>query len=111
MIRGGSWNNDARNARSANRNRNKPENRNNNLGFRLARAQPWGGFPFGLARPLTGPVDLLGGQNENVSRLVLVADRERSRRLCCARGAVELPHAGSIRDNGPLPKILSPLDV
>jgi formylglycine-generating enzyme required for sulfatase activity len=39
VIRGGGWNNEPRNARSANRNRNAPENRNNNLGFRLARAQ------------------------------------------------------------------------
>lgn len=36
MNRGGSWNNDPENCRSANRNRNTPENRNNNLGFRLA---------------------------------------------------------------------------
>ncbi|MFH1885416.1 MAG: hypothetical protein ABIM40_01850 [Pseudomonadota bacterium] len=36
MIRGGSWNNNARNCRSANRNRNDPGNRNNNLGFRLS---------------------------------------------------------------------------
>lgn len=36
MNRGGSWNNDARNCRSANRNRNDPGNRNNNLGLRLA---------------------------------------------------------------------------
>ncbi|MEA3465676.1 MAG: hypothetical protein U9R29_06680 [Thermodesulfobacteriota bacterium] len=35
MNRGGSWNNNARNARAANRNRNRPDNRNNNLGFRL----------------------------------------------------------------------------
>ncbi|MGH8532696.1 MAG: hypothetical protein ACREV1_08230 [Gammaproteobacteria bacterium] len=34
MIRGGSWNNKPRNVRSANR--NTPDNRNNNLGFRLA---------------------------------------------------------------------------
>jgi hypothetical protein len=39
VIRGGSWNNNPRNDRSANRNRNEPGNRNNNLGFRLARAQ------------------------------------------------------------------------
>lgn len=40
VNRGGSWNNNARNCRSANRNRNDPGNRNNNLGFRvLAAAQ------------------------------------------------------------------------
>ncbi|MCH9682705.1 MAG: SUMF1/EgtB/PvdO family nonheme iron enzyme [Deltaproteobacteria bacterium] len=36
VIRGGSWNNDADNARSACRNRNQPDNRNDNLGFRAA---------------------------------------------------------------------------
>ncbi|MFZ4083774.1 MAG: formylglycine-generating enzyme family protein [Pirellula sp.] len=36
VNRGGSWNNEAANCRSANRNRNDPSNRNNNLGFRLA---------------------------------------------------------------------------
>lgn len=35
VIRGGSWNNDARNLRSANRNNDEPSNRNNDLGFRL----------------------------------------------------------------------------
>ncbi|MBM4093652.1 MAG: hypothetical protein FJ276_30240 [Planctomycetes bacterium] len=35
VNRGGSWNNNARNCRSANRNRNDPDNRNNNLGFRV----------------------------------------------------------------------------
>ncbi|MBQ7177785.1 MAG: hypothetical protein IJS08_10260 [Victivallales bacterium] len=38
MNRGGSWNNNARNCRVANRNSNEPENRNNNLGFRVALA-------------------------------------------------------------------------
>jgi hypothetical protein len=44
VIRGGSWNNKPRNVRSANRNRNNPDNRNNNVGFRLAqsaRAAEW----------------------------------------------------------------------
>ena len=36
-VRGGGWNNNPDNARSANRNRNAPDNRNNNIGFRLAR--------------------------------------------------------------------------
>jgi formylglycine-generating enzyme required for sulfatase activity len=36
VNRGGSWNNDATNARVANRNNNNPDNRNNNIGFRLA---------------------------------------------------------------------------
>ena len=36
MNRGGSWNNDAANCRTANRNTNAPTNRTNNNGFRLA---------------------------------------------------------------------------
>jgi hypothetical protein len=36
VVRGGSWNNDPRNLRSAVRNRNEPDNRNDNLGFRPA---------------------------------------------------------------------------
>ncbi|MCA9422393.1 MAG: hypothetical protein KC592_15325 [Nitrospira sp.] len=39
MIRGGSWNNNnPENLRSSNRNRNTTDNRNNNIGFRLAQA-------------------------------------------------------------------------
>ena len=39
MLRGGSWNNNPENARAANRNRNNnPDNRNNNIGFRLLRS-------------------------------------------------------------------------
>jgi len=36
VVRGGSWNNDQANARAAYRNDNAPDNRNNNIGFRLA---------------------------------------------------------------------------
>ena len=36
VLRGGSWNNNPQNLRSANRNRNSPGNRNNNIGFRVA---------------------------------------------------------------------------
>jgi len=35
VVRGGSWNNNQRNARCAYRNRNNPDNWNNNLGFRV----------------------------------------------------------------------------
>ncbi|MCP5049829.1 MAG: SUMF1/EgtB/PvdO family nonheme iron enzyme [bacterium] len=35
VIRGGGWNNNARNLRCSNRNNNDPSKRNNNLGFRL----------------------------------------------------------------------------
>jgi hypothetical protein len=45
VIRGGSWNNNATNCRAANRNRNTPDNQNNNLGFRLA-AAPTEGMDF-----------------------------------------------------------------
>jgi len=35
VLRGGSWDNEPRNCRMANRNGNSPRNRNNDLGFRL----------------------------------------------------------------------------
>ncbi|RXK85136.1 hypothetical protein EST62_07590 [Chlorobaculum sp. 24CR] len=35
VLRGGSWNNNARNCRSAYRDNDNPGNRNNNVGFRL----------------------------------------------------------------------------
>jgi hypothetical protein len=35
LLRGGSFNNNQRNARCANRNRSNPENRNRNNGFRV----------------------------------------------------------------------------
>ena len=35
VLRGGSFNNNARNARCAYRNNNDPDNRNNNIGFRV----------------------------------------------------------------------------
>ncbi len=38
VLRGGSWNNNGRNLRSANRNANTPDNRNDNIGLRLAGA-------------------------------------------------------------------------
>jgi len=38
-LRGGNWNNNADNCTVANRdNNNNPDNRNNNIGFRLARS-------------------------------------------------------------------------
>jgi len=35
VLRGGSWNNNRNNARCSYRNRNEPDNFNNNIGFRL----------------------------------------------------------------------------
>lgn len=49
VNRGGSWNNTARNCRSANRNANQPSNRNSNLGLRPA-------APAGLEGPEAFPV-------------------------------------------------------
>ncbi|MFM8574049.1 MAG: hypothetical protein ACKOAU_20805 [Pirellula sp.] len=37
LLLGGSFNNQALNVRSANRNTNQPDNRNNNYGFRASR--------------------------------------------------------------------------
>ena len=40
VVRGGAWNNTTENCRASYRNRNDPDNRNNNLGLRLVRAVP-----------------------------------------------------------------------
>ena len=39
LLRGGSWNNEPNNVRSANRNRNEPDNQNNNIGIRVVRVR------------------------------------------------------------------------
>jgi hypothetical protein len=51
VNRGGSWNNNAANCRAANRDRNTPGIRNNNLGFRPAPAPP---APASAAKPQIG---------------------------------------------------------
>lgn len=48
MNRGGGYFNDASNCRPANRNRNTPGNRNDNLGFRLAVPFQLTGMPDGF---------------------------------------------------------------
>ncbi len=48
VIRGGNWNNNAQNCRSANRNNNNPDNENNNNGFRPANS--WRGVEVGAPR-------------------------------------------------------------
>ena len=50
MIRGGSWGNNARNARAANRNNNNPVNRNNNIGFRPVSSRRWPEAPRSRTR-------------------------------------------------------------
>jgi len=50
VLRGGSWNNHPHNLRSANRNRNQPDNRNNNVGFRVASTLCAGAFGITVPR-------------------------------------------------------------
>ena len=52
VLRGGSWINDGRHCRAANRNGNDPANRNQNIGFRPALA-PAGSA---LVEPARGPL-------------------------------------------------------
>jgi len=54
LLRGGSWNNNPRNCRSAYRNHNQPGNANNNVSFRVVclpqhplLSEPLGGIPAG----------------------------------------------------------------
>src|SRR5271167_1659621 len=50
VLRGGSFNNQASNVRSANRNNNVPTNRNNNNGFRVASTLPCQNSPGDILR-------------------------------------------------------------
>jgi hypothetical protein len=55
VICGGGWNNNGENCRPANRNRNTPERRNNNLGFRVAPARSTAADAARPTRPLSRP--------------------------------------------------------
>ncbi|NJM49430.1 MAG: SUMF1/EgtB/PvdO family nonheme iron enzyme [Alkalinema sp. RU_4_3] len=59
--RGGSWNNSPQNCRSAHRNSNAPDNRNNNLGFRVV---------FRPAPQHSSPVELAYGNRSSIHRRV-----------------------------------------
>ncbi len=75
VMRGSSWNNNARNCRAANRNRNEPGNRNNNVGFRVA---------LSSARRISGQLD---GTDRSPVRAL--------RRLRARRAEKEAPGASS----------------
>ncbi|MBK7848429.1 MAG: SUMF1/EgtB/PvdO family nonheme iron enzyme [Zoogloea sp.] len=51
VVRGGSWINNSDNCRVAYRNRNTPDNRNNNLGFRVCCSPHIDPFPVGAVPP------------------------------------------------------------
>ena len=65
VNRGGSWNSNARNCRSANRDNNDPGNRDNNLGFRLALVPAQGSDGCPVVEPDGMPVPPSGGQNKH----------------------------------------------
>lgn len=67
VLRGGAWNNDARNVRAANRNANHPDDRNANIGFRLSRAHARSG------RSAPDPAAVLSGPPAWRTCLVLPA--------------------------------------
>jgi len=54
-VRGGSWNNTQVNARLGYRNNNDPDNRNNDLGFRVCRASHISTRLLMVARLSCGP--------------------------------------------------------
>lgn len=82
VIRGGSWNSNARNVRAANRNANDPGNRNDNLGFRLAREQERAGRPA-PDPTCTAPGRLRAGETQAGTGVeVAAADAASNPRRC-----------------------------
>ncbi|WP_204249723.1 SUMF1/EgtB/PvdO family nonheme iron enzyme [Gemmata sp. SH-PL17] len=76
VLRGGSWNNDGRNCRSANRNRTEPDDRNQNIGFRLAAAPTRDRSPR-RNRPFTRPRRAAGKRRQPTGALVALANAPR----------------------------------
>jgi hypothetical protein len=75
VLRGGSWYNNPQNCRVANRNNNSPQNRNNNIGFRvLSQLIKPDGCPHLLNSSLPGPALKLGRNRRTPTRLVAVPD-------------------------------------
>jgi hypothetical protein len=75
VLRGGSWNNNPQNLRSANRNRNNPTNRNNNNGFRLAST------PSDRLRRSASPKGAMSGKPDIAARVAAFTDAAREQRV------------------------------
>ena len=95
-MRGGAWNNNRDNARCAYRNRNDPDNRNDNLGFRVvlraAHVLPPFFWPRRTARRRTRPLGR--GRSGNASRsaragLLAEAKEEEQRQAGLVRAHAE----------------------
>ncbi|WP_425332342.1 formylglycine-generating enzyme family protein [Rhodoblastus sphagnicola] len=83
VLRGGSWNNNARNVRSAYRNRNDPEDRNDNVGFRCARAH--GPMDVAVLNRAGFPPLATGGRNQRAAGVLVgrgCAAKARRRAAC-----------------------------
>jgi hypothetical protein len=90
VLRGGSWNNHAQNVRSVNRNNNTPDNRNHNIGFRLASAQT--PAVAAVDQMTIQPVMCLQGGEKPMPPGMLVGSAGRLPEgllLCAALGAVD----------------------
>jgi hypothetical protein len=65
VLRGGSWNNNRNNARCSYRNRNNPNNRNDNIGFRVVVSHNsqfrWPEMPPGSGRAAEATRDGVAG--------------------------------------------------
>ena len=91
-LRGGSWNNEPENARSANRNRNDAGNRNNNVGFRVA----------STARGLSPRAHGRGGARKGRPGPVMTSAPRLARSVRCTGGARPGSHgAGGRRHLAP----------
>jgi len=89
-VRGGAWNNLRDNARCAYRNRNHPDNRNDNLGFRVVLSHVLPFFWFRLRAGWRAGV-LRRSRFGNAGRSVLAGlpaeakEEEQRQRVCSAR--------------------------
>ncbi|MUG93074.1 hypothetical protein F7734_11745 [Scytonema sp. UIC 10036] len=74
MLRGGSWNNNPRNCRSAYRNYNDPDNVNDNIGFRVVVS---GASALQLSEPIDGNRRAYTEESRAVPVVLAIASKNR----------------------------------
>jgi hypothetical protein len=102
VVRGGSWNNTQGNARLGYRNHNDPDNRNNNLGFRVCRASHI------FTRLLMVACVVCGRRAQGIARYPWASKNTTWSRLGVAAQSVKMARTGPVCTSMPRQAYIKP---